>query len=33
MVSIRQGRHGAWLTDMPLRMVSLQLTPRSTMQL
>jgi len=28
MVSIRQGRHGAWLIDTPPRMVSFRLTPR-----
>ena len=27
MVSISQVAHGAWLIDMPPRMVSLQLTP------
>jgi len=33
MVSIRQGRHGAWLTDTPPQMVSLRPTPRSAMRL
>jgi len=33
MVSIRQGRHGTWLIDMPPWMVSLRLIPHSAMQL
>jgi len=33
MVSIRQGRHEAWLIDTTPRMVSLRLTPHSATQL
>jgi len=33
MVSVRQGRHGAWLIDMLPRMVSLRMTPRRAMRL